>query len=54
MHVKVNAKTLIHYQSSSCMTKRLKQSTFNILNFSYKGSNPVRSRLVLVKVKTSA
>ena len=36
MLVKVNAKTLIHYQSSSSMAKRLKQNTFNTLNFSQK------------------
>ena len=37
MLVKGKAKTLIHYQSSSPMAKRLKQNTFNTLNFSKKG-----------------
>ena len=37
MLVKVNAKTLIHNQSSSSLAKRLKQNTFNTLNFSKKG-----------------
>ena len=31
--MKVKAKTLIHYQSSSSMAERLKQNTFNKLNF---------------------
>ena len=35
--IKVKTKTLIHYQSSSSMAKRLKQNTFNKLNFSQKG-----------------
>ena len=48
MLVKVNAKTLIHYQSSNSMVKRLKKNTSDTL----KGSNPVSSRLMLVKVKT--
>ena len=54
MLVKVNPKTLIHYQSSSSIAKRLNKNTFNSINFRRKGSNPVRSRLMLVKVKTKA
>ena len=37
MLVIVNAKTLIDYQSSNFMAKRLKQNTFNTLDSSQKG-----------------
>ena len=52
MLVKVMAKALIHEQSSSSVAKRLKQNISNALNFHRKGSNPVSSRLMLVKVNT--
>ena len=35
--IKVNTKILVNYQSSISMAKRLKQNTFNKLNFSQKG-----------------
>ena len=34
LDVATKTKTLIHYQSSSSMTERLKQNTFKTLNFS--------------------
>ena len=45
MLVKVKTKTLIHCQSSSSVAKRLKQNTFNMLNFSYKGFKSREERI---------
>ena len=54
MLVKVKPKTLIHYQSSSSMAKRLKQNTFNTLSFSQQGFESRKEQIEFVKVKTKA
>ena len=44
--MKVKTKTLIRYQSSSSMVKRLKQSTLNMLSYAWNGFKSGREQII--------